>query len=81
MDAPLPVILQPFLQDCQLPNSATNLAGGGGEALPAKEKTSLESKNRPYRKTGLLALKPFCSFFSSDLDGEVNRWAACLNWI
>jgi hypothetical protein len=54
-------------------NLATNLASGGGEASPAKEKTSLERKNRPQSKAGLLVIKHIQLFFFSSLDGEVNR--------
>jgi hypothetical protein len=44
-------------------NLAKNLSGGGGEALPAKEKTSLERKNRPQSKAGLLVIELFLITF------------------
>jgi hypothetical protein len=57
-------------------NLATNLAGGGGEASPAKEKTSLERKNRPQNQASFLVIKRVQVFFFSSLDREVNRWVA-----
>jgi hypothetical protein len=54
-------------------NLATRLAGGGGEALPAKEKTSLERKNWPQNQASFLVIKHIQLFFFSSLDGEVNR--------
>jgi hypothetical protein len=37
--------------------------GVGGEALPAKEKTSLERKNRPLNQAGLLSDTLFLFFY------------------
>jgi TPP-dependent 2-oxoacid decarboxylase len=37
--------------------------GVGGEALPAKEKTSLERKNRPLNQAGLLSDALFLFFY------------------
>jgi hypothetical protein len=57
-------------------NPTANLAGGGGEALPAKEKTPFERKNWLHNQASFLVIKHVQLFFFSSLDGEVNRWAA-----
>jgi len=43
-----------YLSPLKKQNLVTNLAGGDGEALPAKEKTSLERKNWPQNQASTL---------------------------